>query len=282
MSRRVLVTGATGFIGRAACEELRRRGARVIAASSKDADLTDPAAARALVRRARPEIVLHAAGATRGDWGKLWGLHVSATINLAEALEPGTRLVVAGSAGEYGSGPGRRRAKEDGPAEPLTPYGATKLAQTLAALSFRNRGLDVAIGRVFNTIGPGQPATNVPGAWVAQLRGGAAEIKVGGLLAYRDFVDVRDIARALADLCDPKVPGGVYNICTGRAVRVAEVLDLLLTLAGGGVKARQDAARKQKLDLPFSEGDPSKLRRATGWTPRYSLEESLRDTLAAA
>jgi GDP-4-dehydro-6-deoxy-D-mannose reductase len=281
MSRRVLVTGATGFIGRAACEELRRRGARVTAASSRDADLTDPAAARALVRRARPQVVLHAAGATRGDWGKLWDLHVGATINLASALPPGTRLVVAASAGEYGSGPGRRKAREDGPVQPITPYGATKLAQTLAALSFRHRGLEVAVGRVFNTIGPGQPATNVPGAWIAQLRGGSPEIRVGGLAAFRDFVDARDIARALADLCDPKVPGGIYNICSGRSVRVAEVLNLLLKLSGGGVKARQDAARKQTLDLPFSEGDPSKLRRATGWRPRYSLEESLRDALAA-
>lgn len=282
--RRVLVTGAEGFVGRHAVLELRRRGWRVLAAGRRDADLRDAAAAAALVRAARPRVVLHAAGSTLGsDWGALWDANVATTVNVLSAVPPGVRAVIAGSSAEYGAAAGRKPLREDAECLPLGPYGSSKLSQTLAALSFRHRGLDVAVARIFNTSGPGGPDTLIPGAFARQLAEGASVLRTGDLSPARDFVDIRDAARALADLCEPGVPGGVYNVATGRGTPIRAVVELLVRLAGRRVRVERDPARRRAkgADIPFIAGDASKLRRATGWKPRFSLEQSLRDALAA-
>src|SRR4051812_41082664 len=128
MSRVVLVTGAAGFIGRHAAAELRSRGWTVLASARSRADLSDPEAGLRLVLKAKPRAILHAAGSTRAaDAAAYWDANVSPTINVLEAalrLPRPPRVVVVGSAAEYGAGQGNRRAREDGACRPLTPYGA--------------------------------------------------------------------------------------------------------------------------------------------------------------
>lgn len=277
---RVLVTGGRGFLGRAVAVELRRRRRRVFSAGRADADLLDRAAVRRLIAHVKPSVVVHAAGTTKApDWRGYWDDHVSCAVNLLDALPPGTRVVVAGSAAEYGPASGRRPAREDGPCEPLGPYGASKLAETLAALSYRHRGLDVAVARVFNLTGPGCPAHLIPGAFAGQLAVGASTLDVGDLSPWRDFIDARDAARALAELTDPHIPGGIYNVCSGRPTRIGAVLETLIRLSGRQVAVRRDRRRARRVDLPFIVGDGARLRRATGWRPRVSLEQSLADSL---
>lgn len=288
---KALVTGARGFIGGAAVEALRKRGARVVAAGRADADLLDAAAVRALVRRAAPDVIVHAAGATRGDWATLWDAHVRATLNLLDAVAAlqrpeRVRVVIAGSSAEYGAAPGRKPAREDGPLSPVGPYGSSKLSQRIAAFSYRRPALDVRLARIFNACGAAAPAHLVPGTFAKQLveieRGQRPPVlEVGDLSPCRDFVDVHDIGRALAALAAPGLERGVYNVCSERSVPIRAVLDRLLQLSGAKAEVRPDPRRRRAADVPFIVGDAGKLRRAAGWEPRVSLDESLRDTLQA-
>jgi nucleoside-diphosphate-sugar epimerase len=282
----VLVTGASGFIGRYAAEALKKRGWDVLATNRSHADLNDPAEARVLVAKAKPQSIVHAAGLTRAP-GPLafWDGNVSMTLNLAEAalsLPRPPRLIVIGSAAEYGEPPnGGAAVHEDTPCRPLTPYGCSKLAQTLAALSLRHRGLDVVVGRLFNSSGPGGPGHIVPGTFARQLAQGATTLMTGGLDSQRDFTDVRDIARALALLAEPRALGGLYNICSGRATTIRSVVETLISLTRRSVVVRKDKSRGNPA-VPRLVGDPRKLRAATGWKPEIALEDSLRDTLESA
>lgn len=285
--RRVLVTGAAGFVGRALLAELRRAlpGTRVRAATRRDADLCCAAAARRLVARARPDLVFHLAG-TRPPAAPaaLWAGNVTTTLNLGAALArlaPGARLVVAASCAEYGAGPAGP-VTEGFSGEPVTAYGRAKRAQSLAAASLAHDGLDVRVAVLFNLLGPGTPDTLAPGAFAARavrLSGGGT-MPVGGLGARRDYVDVRDAARALVLLGLRPGLSGRYNVCSGRAVRMSEVLRLTLAAAGGKVRTVTDARLGSGPAVRALRGSHRRLTRATGWRPSIPLARAIRDTVA--
>ncbi|MFA6030793.1 MAG: NAD-dependent epimerase/dehydratase family protein [Elusimicrobiota bacterium] len=290
-----LVTGSRGFLASHLVAELRRRPHgrlvlldRLPSAGAVSCDLLDAEALRRLMARLSPKLVFHLAGTTGSpSFDELWSLHVRATLNLLEALRPlglGTRVVLSGSSAEYGTVPAGRPVREDDPTLPLTLYGATKLAQTLAAEPFQRDGLSIVTARIFNAVGPGIPPRLALGAFAEQLaaieRGAhAPTMKVGSLTPRRDFVDVRDVARALSALARPAVAPGVYNVCSGRAVSVGELLRGLIRLVGREVRLEADPALRRRVDLPLMIGSYRKLQAAAGWEPRISLERSLKDTL---
>ncbi len=285
---RVLVTGARGFIAGGLLRELRRRpGNRV---TLLRCDLLDAAATRRAVLKAAPRVIYHLAGTTKPlAWEGLWDAHVKATMNLLDAVaalpRPGrTTVVVCGSAAEYGSGGLPGPVKETDPNLPLSAYGATKLSQTVVALSYAPQGLDVRVARVFNAIGPGIPERLALGAFARQLadikrRRQPPRLSVGDLRPKRDFVDVRDVATALVAVARRGAPGEVYNVCSGRAVSVAWMLDRLVSMTGLSVEIRRESGRKLA-GVPKIFGSHAKLTRECGWRPRVPLEASLRDTLA--
>jgi GDP-4-dehydro-6-deoxy-D-mannose reductase len=294
----VLITGAAGFLAGPLYDELRPRRPRepIFRASRSPrpgmlaGELTDRAAVARLLRRCRPRWVFHLAGTTRRlGWEGLWRAHVTTTLNLIEAaaaLPRGRRpaLIVCGSSGEYGPPPGRGLVTEEAPTRPVTLYGASKLAQTLAALSARHRGMDVYVARIFNVLGPGIPEHLAPGAFARQIalaeRGLAPRvIRVGDLSPRRDYVDVRDVARALADLPSRARPGEIYNVCLGRAVPMSDILKGLLALSCVLFQVRLDRSRLRGSEVPRIAGDHARITRTTGWHPRIPLARSLRDTL---
>jgi len=293
----VLVTGSAGFLAGPLVERLRaRRGARLILTDRIPApgrlvcDLRDSGACRRLVRRSRPGVVFHLAGTTRRDsWTQLWEAHVRTTVNLFEALlllprPQRIRVVVAGSSAEYGPA-GSAAAREDRPPRPATVYGRAKLAQTLAALSFRHQGLQVAVVRIFNLLGPGMPEHLALGSFCRQIaRSEAAgedpaRLRVGNLAPRRDYLDVRDAAAALAAIAGLPRPDGVFNVATGRSRSLRDLLRLLAAAAHCRVRAAVERSRLRDHDLPDLWGDTARIRRATGWRPVIPLERSLRDTL---
>lgn len=289
---KLLVTGGGGWLAPAVASELRRRhkGASVRLVRRQDCDLSDPAAAARLVARLRPDAIFHLAGAKRGGWSDLWRAHVATTRNLAEALlalppKSRGRLIVAGSAGEYGAAAGRRPVDETCATRPVTAYGASKLCQTLAALSYRHRGLDVVAARIFNVIGPGIPAHLAVGAFASQIaaieRGQARPTLVtGNLRSRRDLIDVRDVASALACLLEKGKAGEVYNVCTGRATSIGEALDVLLRQARRPIIVKRRPGAPARADVPVVVGAWRKLARDSGWRPAVPLAESLRDSLS--
>lgn len=282
---RVLLTGAGGFLARPLAHRLAAR--RPFLARHAEFSLDRAEDARAVVRASRPSVVFHLAGRTRpGAWADYWSAHVTATVNLLEALAAEGRpakVVLVGSAAEFGAAAGRR-ATERSACEPLSLYGASKLSQSLAALSFSRGPLQVVVARLFNVLGPGTPENLAPGAFakqVAAIEGGrqAPELLVGDLSAKRDYLDARDAASALLALAARGRGGEVYNVGAGSSTSMRAVLDGLLAASTAKVAVRVDPARLRPSEVQELYADTAKLRRETGWRPAVPLARSLADTL---
>ncbi len=292
--RRILVTGARGFLAGPLIARLEGRGrlfkaGRSAAPGVRRCDLADPEDARALVGDARPNEVYHLAGTTRArDWDGMWRAHVTATVNLLEALAARgapVRVVIAGSSAEYGAAFANRRPDEDAPLEPVTMYGSCKLAQTLAALSFARGPVEVVAARIFNVLGPGAPENLAPGAFarqIARIADGlqAPEVAVGDLSPRRDYIDARDVAAALELLMRRGRSGACYNVGSGRSTPMSAVLQGLADAAGVRVTRREDPARRRASEVRDLAADTRRLA-ALGWAPRITLARSLADTLAS-
>ena len=308
---RLLVTGAGGFVGGHLVDFLRAEhpeveihgvvlpqggvswraasGARVI-----EADLTEPAAAAAVVEEVRPDRILHLAGqsSVHLSWLDPAGTlrtNVLGIVHLLDAVRSrGLRppVLVVGSAEEYGPvGPEEMPIREETPLRPASPYAVSKVAQGALALLYGPAGgLRVVLTRTFHHTGPGRGEAFAESSFARQL----AEIeagrrppvlKVGNLEAVRDFADVRDVVRAYWMLLEKGEGGVAYNVCTGRGRRIRDLLDVLLAASGARVEVRVDPERLRPSDVPAQVGDPSRLRAATGWEPRIPLERTLRDLL---
>lgn len=303
MSRPTLVTGAAGFAGSHLLDQLvaddvecvawHRPGGRaprdVDGARWQGVDLLDRDAVRAAVRSIRPAVVFHCAGAAHV--GQSWDtttetlrVNVRGTHYLVEALRdeaPDARVLVTSSALVYGPSDGP--IDEQHPLVPGNPYGLSKLAQELVAAG-NGDAPHTFVARPFNHIGPRQDPSFVSAAFaqqVAEIEAGLrpAEIRVGNLEAQRDLTDVRDTVRAYRLIVDGGVPGRPYNVCTGRAVAVQEVLDRLVSLARIPVTVVRDPARYRPNDTPIVLGDHGRLSEELGWTPRIPLEQTLLDLL---
>jgi GDP-4-dehydro-6-deoxy-D-mannose reductase len=290
---RAFLTGGQGFVGPWLCRHLAAQGDDVVLADPL-LDVTDGPAVHHAIKAARPEVVYHLAAqsSVSSSWedpaatfsvNVLGSLHV---LDAVHACAPGARVVLVSSVEIYGPvQPDDLPVTEVSPFRPATPYAASKAAAEMAALQAHiGRGLDVVRARPFTHTGPGQtPRFFVPSMArqiVEASRTGATELHTGNLQVARDILDVRDVVRAYRLLAERGAPGEAYNICSGRSVTLAEVVRLLLALAGSDLKVVTDPARVRPVDLPDLRGDPSRLHDATGWEPEFALEETLADVLA--
>lgn len=288
MSGPVLVTGAGGFVGRHLLAEL---GGRAVAGR---ADVTDGDALAAELRAVAPAAVCHLAAATSvaESWrlgAETWRVNVLGTVALLDAVRaeaPEARTLVVSTGEVYGPTPDGP-AGEDTPVAPLSPYAASKAAAELAATrAARAEKLDVVVARPFQHAGPGQDERFAIGSWTARIarleRAGGGELEVGDLTVRRDLTDVRDVTRAYRLLLDPATPAGTYNVCSGRTVELATVLDTLVRLAREPVEVRDNPALRRPVDVPVLAGDPARLEAATGWRAEIPLEQTLADALDEA
>jgi nucleoside-diphosphate-sugar epimerase len=290
-----LVFAGRSFVGAAVTAALERAGARVVHTARRGGgrvcDLTDAAGVARLVAEVRPDGVVQCAGVTRGnDPREQYGLHVTATLELLAAVArhcPAASVVLFGSAAEYGPvAEADLPVRETYPARPVSFFGASKLAQTqLAAAAVAEWGLRVVTVRPFNVIGPGLPEHYFAAALAARLRGLAAAsapgpFEVANLHATRDFIDVRDVAEAVAALLAAGVaePGvmRLFNIASGEETPLEAVARLLGRWAGGFTPAAGREMRSRG-GVGRSCGDAGLLRQAVGWRPRVHWEQSLRD-----
>lgn len=278
---RVLVTGASGFIGRSVLEELRARGLETIAVSralrtsvagERQCVLSAPGSAaevRELLFAVSPDVVMHLAGVSSApSYGDLYEANVVFAANLLDAslaMPRKPRVLVAGSAAEYGPVPAAHLpVREDFTCRPNTAYGASKLAQTSHALIAASRGLPVMVARLFNPIGAGMPKSLALGSFAHQIaqmgpRGGVLE--TGDLEVVRDFMDVQAAAKLLVDLSLMPSAGSpeVVNVCTGEGQRLLDLTQRLIDLAGVPVELRHDVARRGNSEVTAFVGDPSRL-----------------------
>ncbi|MDR3632618.1 MAG: NAD-dependent epimerase/dehydratase family protein [Isosphaeraceae bacterium] len=290
---RWLVTGGTGFLGTHLLKALEPRGDEVIALGRRavtpapsarfhEADLDDPVRVRAAIAEIRPTIVLHAAGRTPpADAYDLYRGNTMATVHLLDALralDQPVRVVLAGSAAELGPVPCEHLpVAEDYPCRPADAYGLSKFLATSAGLAARPP-LEVLVARVFNPIGPGLPATQAFGRFAERLCAGESDpltMTVGDLDARRDFIDIRDVARAFLALADRGRPGLVYHVGTGGSRRVGDGLDELIRLSGRAVRVVMSPALAGRGGPSDSRADIGRIVAHTGWQPQVAFERSL-------
>jgi nucleoside-diphosphate-sugar epimerase len=251
-------------------------------------DAIDPAALRPLIARFRPDLVLHLAASLRDDpWDHLVQSNIMTVVTLIEELGRwggGSPCLVLGSSGSVYGVPGTVDAPfdESTACRPLDPYAVTKYATEHAArVAASRQGIRVVTARLFNLTGPGLQDRHlcaVLARQVAIIQLGLAppQIRVGPLGATRDFVDVRDAARALLILSD--APAGIYNVGSGEETRAGVILDTLLDLSGFTGKV-------ERIDLPGRAADCPRLcghisrARSQGFTAEIGLRQSLSDML---
>ncbi|MFC0082987.1 GDP-mannose 4,6-dehydratase [Aciditerrimonas ferrireducens] len=292
---RAVVTGAGGFVGRWLVRHLEEAGDQVVA-FDRDLDVTDGGALRQVLADLTPEAVYHLAA--QSHVGRSWEepvevlrvncLGTASVLDACRRLASPPRVLVVSSGEVYGAVPAERQPiEEDEPLRPLTPYAASKAAAEAVALqAHRGYGLPVVVARPFNHVGPGQSTAFVVPALAARIvtarARGERTVAVGNLEARRDMTDVRDVVRAYRLLVRRGEPGAVYNVCRGEARTVAEVAERLVALAGADVVLEVDPALVRPVEVPALVGDPSRLVAATGWQPRYELDETLQAVLAEA
>lgn len=309
--RRVLVTGAGGFIGSHLTEELARRGAKVTAlvrynsrshwgfledlpselgkrVSIVSGDVTDPYCVNRLVKG--QDVVFHLAALIGIPYSyeapaSYVATNVSGTLHVLEACrEHKVRKVVHTSTSEVYGTALYAPIDEKHPLQGQSPYSASKIGADHIAESFhRSFGLPVAICRPFNTFGPRQSARAVLPALLCQLLDGRDEIKVGSTAPVRDFNYVGDTVEGFLAVAEsPKTAGEAVNIGAGRGVSIGDAAKLLMKLTGRQAALKTDPARArpEKSEVMKLLCDNRKARRLAGWRPKVSFEEGLQRTIA--
>lgn len=307
---RVLITGINGFVGAYLADHLLAQGSYELWGLTRapgrlptrlvgrvrelHADLCDRAAMQQVLEVARPALIFHLAGqpfvpesfrdpAATLQTNQLGALHIF--LAMIE-LQLKARVLIIGTYEEYGKiEPGDLPINETCPLRPANPYGVSKAAQSMLALQYHfSHGLDTLCVRPFTHIGPGQSARFVTAAFarqIARIEQGLqpAVVEVGNLSARRDFTDVRDVVRAYTLLAERGETGTVYNLGSGQALMIHELLDHLLAASSTPVEVRPKPELMRPIDMPLVVCDARRLRERTGWTPAITLQQTLSDIL---
>jgi GDP-4-dehydro-6-deoxy-D-mannose reductase len=311
----VLITGLTGFAGSHLAEYIlaHHPGARVhgivrwrsrmdniahLVQAGKvvlhEADLKDMGSLRKALAASQPDRIFHLAAQSfvPASWklpAETFMINAVGEINLFEAVlaeKLDVRIQIAGSSEEYGMVyPDEVPMKETNPLRPLSPYAVSKVAQDLLAYQYwQSYGLKTVRTRGFNHTGPRRGDVFVTSNFarqLAEIEKGKRKpvIRVGNLEAKRDFTDVRDTVRAYWLALEKGEPGEVYNIGSGSAISMEEMLDMLLGLSSTKVKVQVDPDRLRPSDVQILLADVTKFKTLTGWAPKIPFAVTLKDLL---
>lgn len=259
-----------------------------------DLDILDKEAVVALFCKVHPDCIYHLAA--QSSVSVSWknpeltiDVNVKGGVNILEALREldyKPRVLFIGSGEEYGHIlPDETPIKEDNVSRPGNIYAATKACQNMLARIYADAyDLDVMMVRAFNHIGPNQLPLFVVADFckqVAEIEAGNREpiIKVGNLSARRDFTDVRDVVRAYALLMESGRAGETYNIGSGHAIAIEDLLRCILDNSSVDIRVEVDPEKLRPVDVPIIEADTTKIYKETGWQPEIPLEQTIRETL---
>lgn len=306
---RILITGATGFVGGYLAAELAAHypEAKLFGTTYGhtsgavlpdgmpllEADLRDPAMIRQALEQSQADTIFHLAGFASGagtDAAVIRAANVDATRLLVEQVAAQgrpCRLHLASTGYVYGTTEPGQPAREDTPLRPEGAYAQSKAEMETVVEPLASETLSITVTRAFNHTGPRQtPVFVAPGfaRQLARIEKGldAPVVRVGNLEARRDFLDVRDVVRAYRLLlCElAPQPWRVVNVASGEGVSIQSILDTLLTLAPVKVTVEVDPARLRPSDMPECVGSPALLSQLTGWRKTCSLTDTLLETLS--
>lgn len=304
--KRGLVIGAAGFVGSYLLTELHDSGMEVFATKLPyedlgnrystvfDLDIMDKDAIASLLFEVRPDYIFHLAA--QSSVGVAWknpgltiDVNIKGSVNILDAIRElyyKPRVLLVGSGEEYGHIlSGEVPIAEETILRPGNIYAATKACQNMIGNIYsRAYDLEVMMVRAFNHIGPGQASLFVVSDFckqVAEIEKGKREpvMYVGNLEAKRDFTDVRDVVRAYVNLIQTGKAGETYNVGSGHAREIREILDLIISMSDCEIKVVIDQNKIRPVDVPIIEADITKLTELTGWKPKISLEQTIHETL---
>jgi len=305
---KVLITGIEGFVGPYIADSLLQDGAEVIGTylitqrqethplnpkiTSEQLDVTDTKAVDALIKKIRPDAIVHLAGfsSVSQSWKHpelCWKINVEGTRNLLEAVVRANinpTILIISSAEVYGK-PLRLPITEEHLLNPDSPYGKSRKEMERLALEYHSsKKLKTIILRSFNHTGPGQMPTFVCSEFaqqVARIKSGLAEpvMTVGDFNVQRDFSDVRDIAKAYVLALTECIPGEIYNVCSGKAYSIKEILEKIIRFSGIKITVTQDEAKTRPVNIQVLQGSHEKFSTETGWRPEIDLSQTLKDLL---
>lgn len=311
---KVLITGATGFVGSHLAELCIQKGCEVYGttrwrSNTKnlnhllkerqikliECDLIDAHAVRSIIEDVKPDRIFHLAAQSyvKASWTEPMQTldnNIRGQVNIFEAVRKiddyDPLIMIAGSSEEYGNADENQMPiKEDVPLLPVSPYGVSKVAQDLLGYQyFQSYGLKIVRTRAFNHTGPRRGEVFVCSSFAKQIakiekHPGNNIIKVGNLDAERDFTDVRDMVNAYWLALEKGEPGDVYNICYGKCYTIKSILTKLKSLSNTSINIVQDPERMRPSDLTVLLGDSTKFREKTGWEPKIKISETLQDIL---
>lgn len=300
--KRILLTGASGFVGNVLRTQIEAQGYDVIGthtttmagtttSSAIQLDVRDPTSIASALRTIRPTHIVHLAAishvpASFRDPLLTWQVNVMGSLNLLETVKqqcPDTFVLFASSSEVYGDSFKLGHAlDEDAPCKPLNPYAASKVAAEQAFNEYFRQGIQGVIARPFNHIGPGQSPDFVTASFakqIAEIEQGKQPpvLRTGNLEAFRDFLDVRDVCDAYIRLMELPEPSHVrlFNISSGKAYKIQEVLNIMLAQSHCQISIDQDPSRLRPSDIPYAAGTSARLQGMADWAPSYTLDETL-------
>lgn len=298
--KKILVTGADGFTGRYLAAELQRTGYEVHGlvrdAASGDvpgvsalhaADLSDAAGLAAVVREVQPHKVVHLAAiafVAHGDVEAIYRTNLVGTRNLLEALAqtkaPLDAVLLASSANVYGNSVGGV-LDEDTPPAPANDYAVSKLAMEYAARLYADR-LPLIMARPFNYTGVGQAENFLIPKIISHVRRRAPLIELGNIDVERDFSDVRNVVQLYRRLLEaPAAVGQTFNVCSGRAWSLNDVLAMVREISGHDFEVRVNPAFVRQNEVKTLVGSRARLDAVVGEVPEIALRDTLRWMLEA-
>lgn len=304
--KKILITGGTGFVASHLVEALYKKGERNIHLTSyrdegtfvkqfvdpqniHQINLTDYQATQTLIKELMPDEIYHLASiANVGDSFEkrksIIEMNTNLQLNLLEAVKdhtPNSKILHVSTALIYEAK--NQAVNEEAVLGPDNPYALSKLIQDMMAYYFtRSEGLNIVRARAFNHIGERQTLGFVVSDLAANIakveKGLADKVSVGNLESVRDFSDVKDIVEAYILLMEKGQSGEVYNLGSGKAYRIREILDILLSKAKTQIKVEVDPNKIRPVDLPYLVCDNEKILKL-GWKPQHQLAETLERVL---
>lgn len=300
---KIIVTGAGGFVGEYLVRLLLQRGHAVTAIGisngvflkkwsvpTYEIDILDSKKLSNCLKKERPDVVIHLAAISNVSisWNKpglAIDVNIHGTVNVLEALWQANSQATffnVGSSDEYGLAAVKGVSlTEDILCQPQNPYSISKYCAEQLVLQLGKRyGMHVIHVRPFNHFGPGQARGFVTSDFASQIaaieKGEQSPIiRVGDLSAYRDFTFVSDVVNAYVGLIEKNVPSGVYNICSGKAQSIQEVLDTLISLSPVNISVEIDKDKFRPSEVPYFIGNCDKLKQETGWRPNYEFKKGM-------